>query len=33
MRDKFRELRIAWKAILLGLRVAPDHREEPRTYE
>ena len=25
--------RIAWKAILWGLRVAPDHREEPRTYE
>ena len=21
---------IAWKAILLGLRIAPDHREEPR---
>ena len=30
---KFRKLRIAWKAILWGLRVAPDHREEPRTYE
>ena len=26
-------VRNAWKAILLGLRVAPDHREEPRTYE
>ena len=24
---------LAWKAILLELRVAPDRREEPRTYE
>ena len=24
------EIKIAWKATLQGLRVAPDHREEPR---
>jgi len=27
---KFYKSGIAWKAILLGLRIAPDHREEPR---